>query len=219
MGAVVGRLSGLSAFSSGQHATLSGHVWPAAVIPASQLSQVTPRAIVVQTNSSTAAIERARTELEVAFPGDRQETPVTFGEIDASDRRMITGVEQIAKVVIVASLIIAACSLAVSVTAGISDRRRPFSLLRLAGAPLSVLRRMVLLEAAVPLLIISGLSAGLGFLAAELFLSSQLGYALQPPGAEYYLPVFGGIVLSLTIIASTLPLIERIAGPEMARNG
>lgn len=61
--------------------------------------------------------------------------------------------QQIANVVIVASLVIAGCSLAVSVTAGISDRKRPFSLLRLAGAPLRVLRRMVVLEAAVPLLV------------------------------------------------------------------
>ena len=77
---------------------------------------------------------------------------------------------------------------------------------------------MVVLEAAVPLLVISVFSAGLGFLAAELFLSSQLGYSLRPPGVDYYLLVLGGIVVSLAVIASTLPLIERIAGPEVARN-
>ena len=171
----------------------------------------------MQTNGSTTALERARTDLEVAFP-NQQQTPVTFGEIDTSSRRTITEVQQIANAVIVASLVIAGCSLAVSVTAGISDRKRPLSLLRLAGAPLRVLRRMVVLEAAVPLLVISVFSAGLGFLAAELFLSSQLGYSLRPPGVDYYLLVLGGIVVSLAVIASTLPLIERIAGPEVARN-
>ncbi len=216
-GADIGRLSGLNPFPSGQHPTLSEHVWPAVDITPQQLRDLSPRAIVVQTNGSTAALERARTDLEVAFP-DQQQTPATFGEIDASDRRTITEVQQIAHVVIVASLIIAGCSLAVSVTAGISDRKRPFSLLRLAGAPLRVLRRMVVLEAAVPLLVISVFSAGLGFLAAGLFLSSQLGYSLRPPGIDYYLLVLGGIVASLAIIASTLPLIERIAGPEVARN-
>jgi hypothetical protein len=45
--------------------------------------------------------------------------------------------------VVLASLIIADCSLAVSSTAGLSDRKRPFSLLRLTGVPLSVLRRVV----------------------------------------------------------------------------
>ena len=88
----------------------------------------------MQTNGSTTALERARTNLEVAFP-NQQQTPVTFGEIDTSSRRTITEVQQIANAVIVASLVIAGCSLAVSVTAGISDRKRPLSLLRLAGAP------------------------------------------------------------------------------------
>src|SRR6266536_228154 len=216
-GADVGRLSGLNPFPSGQHSTLSGHVWPAVDITPHQLRDLSPRAIVVQTNGSTTALERARTDLEVAFP-NQQQTPVTFGEIDTSSRRTITEVQQIANAVIVASLVIAGCSLAVSVTAGISDRKRPLSLLRLAGAPLRVLQRMVVLEAAVPLLVISVFSAGLGFLAAGLFLSSQLGYSLRPPGVDYYLLVLGGIVVSLAVIASTLPLIERIAGPEVARN-
>jgi FtsX-like permease family len=216
-GAEAGRLSGLNPFPYGQHPTLSGHVWPAAGITPQQLRDLSARAIVVQTNGSTAALEQARTDLEVAFPG-QQQTPATFGEIDASSRRTIAEVQQIANVVIVASLVIAGCSLAVSVTAGISDRKRPFSLLRLAGAPLRVLRRMVVLEAAVPLLVISVFSAGLGFLAAGLFLSSQLGYSLRPPGVGYYLLVLGGIAASLAVIASTLPLIERIAGPEVARN-
>src|SRR6266508_527216 len=133
-GADVGRLSGLNPFPSGQHSTLSGHVWPAVDITPHQLRDLSPRAIVVQTNGSTTALERARTNLEVAFP-NQQQTPVTFGEIDTSSRRTITEVQQIANAVIVASLVIAGCSLAVSVTAGISDRKRPLSLLRLAGAP------------------------------------------------------------------------------------
>ena len=82
-------------------------------------------------------------------------------------------------VVIAASLVIAGCSLAVSVTGGVNERKRPFSLLRLTGVPLGVLRRVVALEAAVPLLIISVLSAAMGFLAAGLFLNAQLGYTLR----------------------------------------
>jgi hypothetical protein len=38
------------------------------------------------------------------------------------------------------------------------------------------------------------------------------------PGTEYYLIVTAGLVVSLTIIAATLPLIERTTGPETARN-
>jgi hypothetical protein len=77
---------------------------------------------------------------------------------------------------------------------------------------------MVLFESAVPLLVVSVLSAGLGFLAAGLFLSSQLNESLQAPPGTYYVLVVVGLVASLAVVAATLPLIERIAGPEVARN-
>jgi hypothetical protein len=48
--------------------------------------------------------------------------------------------------------------------------------------------------------------------------SSQLHYALQPPGAVYYVTVLAGLAASLGVIASTMPLLRRITGPETARN-
>ena len=119
---------------------------------------------------------------------------------------------------ILVSLVIAGCSLAVSVTTGVNERKRPFSLLRLTGVPVRVLRRVVALETAVPLLLVAVISAGMGFLAADLFLRSQLSESLQPPGLDYYVIVGVGLVACLGIIAATLPLIERITGPEIARN-
>jgi hypothetical protein len=91
-------------------------------------------------------------------------------------------------------------------------------LLRLAGTPLATLRRVITFEAAVPLLIAAVLSAGTGLLAARLFLRAQLHETLQAPGAEYYGVVAAGLVASLAVIASTLPLLKRITGPETARN-
>jgi hypothetical protein len=43
-------------------------------------------------------------------------------------------------------------------------------------------------------------------------------YTLKSLGIEYYAIVAGGLLASLGIIASTLPLLERITGPETARN-
>jgi hypothetical protein len=94
----------------------------------------------------------------------------------------------------------------------------PFSLLRLTGVPVGVLRRVVLLESAVPLLVVAVVAIGTGFLAAQLFLEAQLGYSLRAPSVEYYLIVLGGLAASLAVIASTLPLLQRITGPETARN-
>jgi len=53
--------------------------------------------------------------------------------------------------------------------------------------------------------------------ASDLFLRSQLGLTLRLPGATYYLIVFGGLAGALAIIASALPLLNRITRPENAR--
>jgi hypothetical protein len=81
-----------------------------------------------------------------------------------------------------------------------------------------MLRHVVALESAVPLLAVAALSIATGFLAAALFLRSQLSESLVAPSAAYYLIVVVGLVASLAIIASTLPLLKRITGPETARN-
>jgi predicted lysophospholipase L1 biosynthesis ABC-type transport system permease subunit len=107
---------------------------------------------------------------------------------------------------------------AASVAAGLADRKRPFSLLRLTGAPLSTLRRAVTLESAVPLLAVAAVSIGLGFAAFAMFAVMQIGHSLVPPGRAYYLITAAGIALSLGIIAATFPLLRRMTGPGTARN-
>lgn len=121
--------------------------------------------------------------------------------------------------VLLTTLPIAGCSLAVSVVAGLSDRRRPFAMLRLTGAPLRLLQRVIGLESALPLLVVALVATGTGLLAADLFLRAQMHYELVSPGVGYYALVALGLAASLGIIASTLPLLRRITGPEAARNG
>jgi hypothetical protein len=77
---------------------------------------------------------------------------------------------------------------------------------------------VVALESAAPLLVSAVVAIGAGLLSAQLFLRAQMMYLLQPLGAEYYAIVIAGLVASLGIIASTLPLLRRITGPETARN-
>lgn len=206
-----GNASGFTANSS-QTAT----IWSSSTVPTADLQSLPVQAVAVGTDGSTAAIERARTALEVAFP--YQGPPATIGEINTSSARELAEIQHMTDVVIVASLVIAACSLAVSVSAGVSDRKRPFSLLRLTGVPISVLRQVVALEAAVPLIVIAFVAAGTGLLAADLLLKSGLDVSIRPPGVDYYATIVGGLIASLGIITSTLPLIERITGPEVARN-
>jgi len=192
------------------------HAWPAADIRPAELTPLPVQTLVVATTGSHTAIERARTLVELAYP--QTDSPMTVTEQLTLDGKRTAAYQQLANVVIIASLPIAGVTLAVSVVAGVNDRRRPFSLLRLTGAPLRVLRRVVWIESAVPLLAAAAVSIGTGFLAAYLFLRSQLSETLQPPGPAYYAVVAAGLLAALAIIASTLPVLRRVTGPETARN-
>lgn len=196
--------------------TMAESTWLSADTPVSQLAAMPPATIIVTTDGTTAATEQVRSLLEAAYPS--MPAPSTLAEIYDQQIALTKQYQQLADVVILTSLPIAGCGLAVSVVAGLAERKRPFSLLRLTGAPLGVLRRVVALESAVPLLVISAISIGVGFLATKLFLRSQLGEPLVSPGAGYYGIVALGLAASLGLIASTMPVLRRITGPETARN-
>ena len=196
--------------------SVSSTAWPSAHLPVASIASLPVEAVVVDTDGSSSSLERVRTSLERAFP--LRGAPVGVEAITPKVSRFLTMVQDMTDVVIVASLIIAACSLAVNIAAGLSERKRPFSLLRLTGVPTGVLRRVVALENAVPLLLIALLSIAVGLVAAALFLSSQLDIALRIPGIAYWATVVGGVIASLAIVASTFPLLNRITGPEVARN-
>jgi predicted lysophospholipase L1 biosynthesis ABC-type transport system permease subunit len=191
----------------GRKATIDQVVWPAAPITPEALAALPVHALVVGTNGSTAAVESVRTQLENAVPS-------RFPPDSPDSDRLLAGYKQLANVVILVSLPIAGCSLAVAVAAGLADRRRPFSVLRLTGAPLAMLRRVVALETVVPLVLTAAASIAIGFLAAALFLRAQLDQTLVAPGPQYYLIVALGLVAALAILGSTLPMLSRITGPE-----
>ena len=199
-----------------QRSSMAKRVWPAADVDATQLQHLHIDSIVVGTDGSAAANERARTVLDVSYPGIF--AAQTIGEIHADNTRLLSDYTRLAEVVILTSLPIAGCSLAVSIAAGLADRRRPFSLLRLSGTPLRVLRRVIGLEAAAPMLVTAAASIGAGLLAAHLFLRAQLRETLHAPGPAYYVVIAAGLLASLAVIASTLPLLNRATGPEIARN-
>jgi hypothetical protein len=194
---------------------LAGITWPAASVSASRLNRLPVLTMSVATNGTVPAIEQARTVLETAYPG--YDPPATLGEVKADANQQSVAYQQLADVVVLTSLAIAGCTLAASIAAGLAERKRPFSLLRLAGAPLGMLQRVVALESAVPLLVTAVISIGVGFAASAMFAAAQIG-PFTAPGAVYYIIIGVGIALSLGIIAATRPLLRRITGPEVARN-
>ena len=188
--------------------------WPTARIPHG-VNGLPVQFVAVATNGSVATIDRAETVLDRAFPFVSDTS--LFGEINTGSAQLLAQLKTASEVVILASLLIAGCSLAVTSVAGVSERKRPFSLLRLTGVPLGVLRRVVILETAVPLLAIALASAIIGLVASELFLRSQLDLTLRLPGVAYFTIVIGGLVGAFAVIGSTLPILNRITRPEDAR--
>ncbi len=190
--------------------------WPTAPISETEVTRLPVQMLYVATDGSSAALERTRTLLTAAYPGNEART---VGDWASDQQRVLAGWRQLANVVLATTLPIAGCGLAVSVVTGLSDRRRPFAMLRLAGAPLPMLRRTIGFESALPLLAAALLAIGAGFAASAMFLRSQLDYGLVRPGASYFVLAAAGTLLSLAIIASTLPLLARTTGAESVRNG
>ena len=187
-------------------------------VPASRLDTLGVDAINVGTNGSVPAVEQARTVLESAPAYSAASAPSTIGDLIRQDNSTNNAYQQLANTVILVSLPIAGCTLAASIAAGLADRKRPFSLLRLTGARLATLRRVVALESAVPLLAVAAVAIGTGFAASSEYASVAQHYPMVAPGAAYYLITAGGILAALGIIAATFPLLARITGPEVARN-
>jgi len=192
--------------------------WPAVHVPARQLDGLGLESIDISTNGSVSAVERARTALDNANAYPSLGVALTLGEITTNKNTIDNAYEQLANVIILASLVVAGCTLAAAVTAGLADRKRPFSLLRLTGARLGMLRGVVALESAVPLLAVAVVSVGVGFGAAAMYANVMMQHALVAPGAGYYVLAVAGILASLGVIAATFPLLRRITGPEAARN-
>ncbi len=197
---------------------ISGFTWPAANIPAARLDALGVDTIGVETDGTTTAIEQTRTVLETEPAYPVLNAPSTPEDNVVADDAANNGYQQLANVVILVSLPIAGCTLVAGIAAGLADRKRPFSMLRLAGARLSTLRSVVALEGAVPLLSVAAVAIGTGFAGAAMFAKEAQQHPMAAPGMAYYLLTAGGIVISLAIIAATFPLLARITGPEAARN-
>ncbi|MFI2709568.1 FtsX-like permease family protein [Micromonospora sp. NPDC018662] len=191
-------------------------VWPASPVEPAALPRLPVDSVAVDADGP-AAIERARTVIEVAFPA-YVVAPNVPGDFESDFTNTMRGWQRLADVVVVSSLALAGCSLAVAVAAGLSERRRPFSLLRLSGAPVRLLRRVVALESVVPMLTVAAVAVGMGLVAAHLFLRAQMHYDLHLPGIGFAAVVAVGLVGCLAVIAATLPLLERVTGPQTARS-
>jgi hypothetical protein len=176
-------------------------------------------AMLVRT-SGQAGLERIRTLLAAYTTRiGATSAPKTIGESIALRDARYRQVQQITLAIVAVTLLVAGCSLAVAVGGGLVERRRPFTLLRVAGTPAAVLFRVVAFEALVPLLLATAVAviAGAGVAASVTRTLTRGGPLLHLPGPGFYASMAVGFVAALAVIVSALPLLRRMTDPNGAR--
>jgi hypothetical protein len=190
-----------------------------------KLSSLPLQTVLVRVNNP-ATLERVRTYLAVNTPpqqsggqGQAPTPPRTFGETLQIRLGRAATLEKIVYAAVALSLIVAGCSLAVAVGGGLVDRKRPFTLLRVGGTPVGVLSKVVLLEAAVPLLAATVVAAGIAYGTSILAFVrlAPPGTAVPQLGSNYYALMGIGLAVAFGIIALTLPLLRRMTTPGNVR--
>jgi predicted lysophospholipase L1 biosynthesis ABC-type transport system permease subunit len=172
--------------------------------------------VLVATDGRRATMETVRTTIE-QVAARTADLPWTTDELKGRSGRQTRQISQLSDTVLVVTLILAGCSLTVSVAGGLVERRRPFALLRLTGMRPAMLRRMLLVETTGPLVIVTVVSVALGLaVAAEAMRAA--GRPWVPPRADYWWFLGGGLTASLAIaIGATVPMFQRLTGPAAAR--
>ena len=189
------------------------------------LAQLPLQAVLVRVNGA-GTLERARTYLAIhappqvsAGPGAAANPPRTVGETVAIRSSRVEVLQRLVYFAVTLTILVAGCSLAVSIGGGLVDRKRPFTLLRVGGTPLGTLYRVVLLEALLPLVggavAAAALAYGMAVLAVERI--APPGTPVPPLAGTYYATIGVGLALALAVIAITLPLLGRMTTPASAR--
>ena len=150
--------------------------------------------------------------------------PETIGEVAEIRNNDDSNVGRAILAVIALTLITAGCSLAVTVGGSLVERKRSFTLLRVSGVSLGTLYKVILLEAALPLIVASiaaaGIGLGVGIPVVKTLLSSfePKGTSIPVhPSVGYYIALGVGLLVALGLVIVTLPLLKRMTKPEDAR--
>jgi len=183
------------------------------------------QAVLVRVNGA-ATLERARTYLAIhappqvsSGPGAAPTPPRTYREAVAVRSGRAEVMQRLVYLAVALTILVAGCSLAVSIGGGLVDRKRPFTLLRVSGTPLGALYRVVLLEAVLPLVggAVAAAALAYGMSVLAILRIAPVGTPVPPPAGIYYATVGAGLVLALAVIAVTLPLLGRMTTPASAR--
>ena len=181
---------------------------PLTPVPVKDLKELMPVVMVVGTDGTAEAMDRARTVLNSSGVTAQPASSPLDNELQ-SPTRLVYGLAVLAYLGMFVAIAIAGMSLAVATASAILDRKRVLGLMRLMGMPVSVLRRIIIHEAALPLLTVLFLSVGLGFLVAWLMVTSiNDTYKVTWPAPDYFIALGLSLLLALGAVIATFSLIR-----------
>jgi hypothetical protein len=165
-------------------------------------------ALYVPTDGSVAAVERLRTRVASLLPRAIVSTrdDVFRQQLDLDE--LFIDLNAGLRIMSLFVIVVAGCSLTISLVNGLIERRRPFALLRASGVRVGELRRIMLLETAVPMVLTVVLGVALGsvpLLAASIALE---GVPFPGPGLDFALGLGGAVLTALALTTLTFPLMN-----------
>jgi hypothetical protein len=196
---------------------------PATVVDPSTSDPAGPvYSVLVPTDGTTAAIERVRTQAILAAPYGLARTSQDWTAAQLAGT--VSGGATIFQLAMLFVMIVAACSLTVSVVATMVERRRPFALLRASGMPLGHLRRLALFETAIPLVVtaVGGMAVTVALFlvvnaGASLAEPEATGAVLVLPDAAFFASLGGGLVGAIVVSMLSWPLMDAVTRHDNVR--
>jgi cell division protein FtsX len=168
----------------------------------------------VSTDGSAAAGERVRAAVQGLAPS----AAVVLSGEEVSQTPQFAEVSRIVGLGLLGSLLLAGCSLAVATMTGLLERRREYTFLRAAGMPVSRLRALVLLQAGVPLIVVSGFSALLGIVVTQAMLRLAAASSVPLPDVSIVWLLGASLAAAMGVVVATLPAVDRLTRPTSLRS-
>jgi hypothetical protein len=168
----------------------------------------------VTTDGAAASGERVRAAIQATDPT----AWVYIANGKVSSVPQFAEVSRIVGLGLIGSLLLAGCSLAVATMTGLIERRREFTFLRAAGMPVSRLRVLVLLQAGVPLVVVSAFSALLGVGVAQAILRMATVAEVPMPDPSLAGVLGASLIAAMMVVAATLPAVDGLTRPTSLRS-
>ena len=173
----------------------------------------TPCCTVLHTNGDPATLERVRNAL-LGLPYAEVFSAVQLREVGSAKGDQVVKLLQLAIFVL---LMVSAASLLVSTVDGMMERRRPFAVLSAIGVANSVLRRSIIFQVSLPLVLGVLLGVGVGTTTSILVFKMD-GQTAVIPFAQISLTTGFVGAMTLLVTGASLAWLRITRRPELLRN-